>query len=325
MGQPAMTSRAGLIVRLILKWIVAPVATVFASSFVIFLALSAAPGDPVAQILGARATDEQRAALTAQLGLDQPVLVRYGSWVADAFHGNFGLSVVYKQDVSVILGPRIGTTVILVIYAAIIILVTGIAVGLIGGIDRRARPIASALIGLGIAIPGYVAALVLVGIFAVQLRWFPTFGAGSGFLDQLWHLTLPAIALSIAWSAYVAQISSTAVREESAREHVATAIARGLPRSLVIRRHILRNAAVPVLTASGLTVAGLVAGSVVVESAFAVDGLGSLLVRSVAGKDYSPVTAIAVIIVAVFVLVTTLIDVAQTVLDPKLRAGGSAG
>ena len=185
LGRPAITSRAGLVVRLFLKWLVAPVATIVASSFVIFVALAAAPGDPVAQILGARATDEQRAALRERLGLDEPLLVRYGRWVSDAVQGDFGISVVYRQDVADILAPRAGTTTILVVYAAIIILASGIALGLVSGINRRLRPVASALIGLGIAIPGYVAALVLIGLFAVQLRWFPTFGAGSGLPDQL--------------------------------------------------------------------------------------------------------------------------------------------
>ncbi|GAB3616603.1 ABC transporter permease [Okibacterium endophyticum] len=257
-----------------------------------------------------------------QLGLDDPLLVRYWNWLMGAMRGDFGVSFTFRDDVSAILAPRIGTTLTLVAMAAILILVIGIALGTLGGMSRRLRPLVSALIGVGIALPTFVAAVLLIGVFAVGLGWFPTYGAGSDFLDSIWHLTLPAIALSMAWTAYIAQITQAAVREEAAKEHVATAIGRGLPRSLVLRRHVLRNSAIPVLTASGLTVAGLVAGSVIVEAAFAVNGIGSLLVEGVSNKDYPIVLAIAMIIVVVFVVITTVIDIAHTLLDPKRRKAG---
>ena len=130
--------------------------------------------------------------------------------------------------------------------------------------------------------------------------------------------------MSLAWAAYVAQITMAAVREEADKEHVATATGRGLTRSIVFRRHVLRNASLPVLTASGLTVAGLVAGSVVVETAFGVDGIGSLLVKSVPDKDYPIVMAISTLIVVIFVAVTALLDVAQLLLDPRSRTAGGA-
>ncbi len=306
-----------------LKWVVAPLATVLVSSFVIFVALAAAPGDPVAQILGDRASDEQRQALRESLGLDQPILVRFFDWLGGVFAGDMGTSFIFRQPVVEILGPRIGTTAFLATFSAIIILAAGILLGSVGGVSRKLRPAASAMIALGISIPSFVAAIVLSSIFAVGLGWFPTIGAGSGFLDSLWHLTLPAIALSIAWSAYVAQITMASVREEAVREHVMTARARSIAPGLIFRRHILRNASLPILTAAGLTVAGLIAGAAVVETAFAIDGIGSLLVRAVAGKDYPVVLAISLIIVIVFVVVTTLIDVVQSFLDPRRRGAGA--
>jgi peptide/nickel transport system permease protein len=127
------------------------------------------------------------------------------------------------------------------------------------------------------------------------------------------------VALAIGWSAYVTQISAAALREERGREHVETAAVRGLPAASVFRRHVLRNAAIPVITVSGLTVAGLFAGSVVVEAAFGIDGLGSFLVSAVSAKDYNVVQAVGLLLVAVFVLVTTLIDVLHVTLDPRLR------
>jgi peptide/nickel transport system permease protein len=306
----------------LLRWVGGPVATVLVASLVIYVGLSFAPGDPIAQVLGDRSTPEQRAALAASLGLDQPVLVRYGGWLVNAVQGDLGLSFAFRQPVIEIISPRLLTTLSLVAYAGAIIIIAGILLGSAGGVSRRLGPIVSMLIGLGIAVPGYVVALILVSLFAVGLGWFPTFGAGEGFSDRLWHLTLPAFALSIGWTAYIAQITSAAVREESQREHVMTAKARGLPPMLIFRRHIMRNAAIPVMTASGLAVAGLVAGAIVVESAFAIDGIGSLLVKSVAGKDYAVVVAIAVLIVSIFVLITTLIDLVQTLLDPQAQAVG---
>jgi peptide/nickel transport system permease protein len=303
------------------------VATVLAASFVVFMALGFAPGDPVAQILGQRATDAQRAAMRAQLGLDRPLLVgldrpllvRYWDWLTGVPHGDFGMSLTYRQDVAALLGPRLGASLMLVVLSLLITLVIGIAVGTLGGVAHRWRPVVTALSGFGVAVPAFVAAALLISVFAVGLGWFPTYGAGAGFVDRLWHLLLPSAALSLAWSAYIAQITTAAVKEESDAEHVQTAIGRGLPRLVVIRRHVLRNALIPVLTVSGLMVGGLVAGSVVVESAFAIDGIGSLLVKSVLNKDYAVVNAISLIIVIVFVVVTTLVDLVHMALDPRLR------
>ncbi|MGX5653346.1 ABC transporter permease [Geodermatophilus nigrescens] len=296
------------------------VATVLVASFVIYCSLAAAPGDPIAQILGGRATDEARAATRERLGLDDPLLERYWHWLTGALQGDFGISFTSRQDVWNVVAPRLSTTFLLVAMAACLVVVVGVALGAFGGISRRGRGLVAALVGLGVAVPGFVAANFLIGIFAVQLGWFPTFGSGEGFLDQLWHLTLPSVALSIGYGAYVAQLTSAAVAEEAEKEYVTTAHGRGVPARLVLRHHTLRNAALPVLTASGLSVAGLIAGTVIVEQIFAVDGIGALLVRSISTKDYAVVTAVSVIIVVAFVVVTTVIDLVQVALDPRERA-----
>ncbi|WP_206789637.1 ABC transporter permease [Amycolatopsis sp. MtRt-6] len=295
------------------------VATVLVASFAVFVALGFAPGDPVAQILGQKATEAQRSAIRAQLGLDRPLLVRYWDWLTGVLHGDFGISLTYRQEVSTLLGPRLGTSLMLVALSLVLTVVAGVAAGTLGGVRRRWRPVVTALSGVGVAIPGFVAAALLISVFAVGLGWFPTYGAGSGFADQLWHLLLPSVALSLAWFAYIAQITTAAVKEEADSDHVRTAIGRGLPRLLVIRRHVLRNALIPVLTVSGVMVGGLVAGSVVVESSFAIDGIGSLLVKSVLNKDYAVVNAVSLIIVVVFVVVTTVVDLVHVAIDPRLR------
>lgn len=311
--------RSGL-ARRVVSTITGAVATILAASFVIFAGLSAAPGDPVAQILGAKATDQARAAMRRRLGLDDPFLERYWHWLTGAVHGDFGVSLTSRQAVTDLVVPRLATTFLLVVMAALLVVVVGIGVGVIGGVSTRGRAVVSTLVGLGIAVPGFVAANALIGVFAVRLGWFPTYGSGDGLIDRIWHLTLPAIALSIGYGAYVSQLTSTAVAEESEKEYVVTAHGRGVPASVVLRHHTLRNAAMPVLTASGLAVAGLVAGTVIVEQIFAVDGVGALLIRSISSKDYPVVTAVSLIIVTVFVVVTTAIDLVQVALDPRERA-----
>ncbi|WP_432970193.1 ABC transporter permease [Dactylosporangium sp. CA-233914] len=305
--------------RRIVATVSGALATILAASFVIFAGLSMAPGDPVAQVLGAKATDAARANMRARLGLDDPFLVRYWHWLTGALHGDFGTSLTSRQGVTSLIGPRLLTTFMLVAMAALLVLVVGIGLGIAGGVSRRGRAVVSTVVGLGVAVPSFVAANALIGILAVKLGWFPTYGSGDGVLDRMWHLTLPAIALSIGYGAYVSQLTSAAVTEEADQEYVATARGRGVPAGVVLRHHTLRNAALPVLTASGLAVAGLVAGTVIVEQAFAVDGIGGLLVRSISSKDYPVVTAVSLIIVVVFVVVTTLIDLVQVALDPRER------
>lgn len=309
------------VVSLVATYVLAPVATILCASFLLFAVLALAPGDPVAQLLGPHASDSARAAMRTRLGLDDPLLERYWHWLTGALHGDLGTSLTYRQPVSDLLTPRLLTTLLLVGMSAVLILVAGLVLGGIGGTSPRWRPLVNAVAGLGIAVPAFVATTILISVFAVNLGWFPTGGAGSGFADRLWHLTLPAIALSIGYAAYVTQLTSSAIGEEAEAEHVQTGRGRGLPRLWIFRRHILRNAALPILTASGLTVAGLVAGSVVVEPAFGIDGIGSLLIKSVSAKDYPVVTAVSALIVTVFVVVTTVLDASQNLLDPRLRKG----
>jgi peptide/nickel transport system permease protein len=295
--------------------------TVLIASFLIFAGLSAAPGDPVRAILGAHAGPTAVAHERAVLGLNHPLVVRYWDWLTSAVQGNFGTSLVYKTTVASLVSPRIGTTLLLVAYALVIILVVGVSLGIIGAAFRSLGTPVAGLTGFLAAIPAFVAAQVLVIIFALDLGWFPVSGDGSGFFDQVHHLTLPAIALALGWSAWVAQVTRASIRDVSGLEHVDTARGRGISHVHVFRRHILRNAAVPILTVSGLTLAGLFAGAVVVEDAFALNGLGSLLISAVSAKDYSVVLAVGVIFVVIFVVVTSLIDIFHVVLDPRIRQG----
>jgi peptide/nickel transport system permease protein len=306
-------------VRSVARIVGSALATLLVASLLIYGALSLAPGDPATMLAGPRATPGLIAQIRREYGLNKPFPVRYWNWLTGALHGNFGISLQFHQSVSSILAPRIPVTLELVAYASLIIVVLGLGLGMLPSLASRLNVLVTVTTGVGIAVPTFVAALVLVEIFALRLGWFPAVGTGTGFAGQLQHLTLPAFALAFSWAAYVAQISRASVREQQGREHVATARGRGLSSALVFRHHVLRNASVPIVTVSGLTVAGLIAGSIVVETAFGIGGIGSLLVQSVSAKDYNVVLAISLILVVAFVLATTLSDLAHLALDPRIR------
>lgn len=295
--------------------------TLLVASFVIYLALSLAPGDPAVAIAGNRATPDQIQAIREQLGLDRPVFVRYGAWLVAIAHGDLGRSLQFRQDASSLIEPRLGVTLLLVAYSFVLILVFGLALGLLPSVKSWLSWPAVVVMAVGISVPAFVAALVLIQVFALNLGWFPVLGESSGGLaDQLWHLTLPAIALAVSWIAYLAQITRASVREQAGREHVETARGRGLSSPRIFSKHVLRNAAIPIITIAGLALAGLVAGSIVVEKAFGIGGIGSLLVTSVSAKDYDVVLAISMIFVLAFVVATTVADLALLILDPRLRS-----
>ncbi|HEX6931946.1 MAG TPA: ABC transporter permease [Streptosporangiaceae bacterium] len=299
--------------------------TLLITSFIVYGALYIAPGNPIATLTGGRPLPQRTiAAIQAEYGLDQPFLLRYVHWLGNVLKGNFGQSIVFRENVSTLIAARASTTTFLVAYAALLIILFGVVLGAISAL--RKGPADTAILAsttIGIATPSFVAAILMISVFTLGLHWFPAIGAGSGFADRLWHLTMPAAALALAGTAYVARLTRAAANEELQREHVDTARSRGIPEALVVKRHVLRNAMIPVTTVAGLTVAGLIAGSVVVENAFAVNGLGSYLVTSVEQKDFGVVQAITLLLVAAFVLVNTAVDMLYALIDPRVRVAGA--
>lgn len=304
------------------RGIAGSLATLLVSSFIVFTSLSVAPGDSVKLLSGGRAlAPAAESRLRAEYHLDDPFLVRYWDWLKGVVHGDFGRSTVFHSDVGSLLSPRIGTTLFLVVLASALILVFGVGLGLFAGLGGRSRRTAvTAATAVGMGVPSFVASVLLIALFSVQLGWFPVTGSGEGFFDRLWHLTLPAIALALLGVAYVARVAAVAITEEAGQDHVMAATGRGLPRSLVVRRHIVRNALIPITTVSGLMIASLIAGTAVVEQAFQLDGVGLLLVNSVDQRDFPIIQAICLLIVVVFVLINTVVDGLYRVLDP--RVGG---
>ena len=307
----------------VIRRLFALVGVLIVSSFLVFAGMYAAPGSPENFLVqGRTVTPEVLAAIRRQYSLDDPFLVRYWNWLTGVLQGNFGQSLINRQDVGDLLANRLPTTLTLVIMAAVLIAVLGVGLGALAGTrDGVIDKIVLLGSNLGFAVPTFFAALILLSIFSVGLGWFPVFGSGGGGLDTVWHLILPALALSLPSAAVVARITRTSIRDERDSEHSIMAGARGVGRSLVQRRHVIRNSMLPVTTVVGVHIAGLIAGSFVVEYAFTLDGIGTLLVTAVQRKDFAVVQAIAIVLVAAFGIINLLVDLLYAAIDPRVRLG----
>lgn len=315
-----MSARFAGVLKLLGGRLTALIVTLLVASVVIFGALYLAPGSPLTFLTQGRSVSaEQTAVLMHQYHLDRPFVFQYWSWLVGVLHGDFGSSIIYRQDVLGLVGARAGNTIFLVACAAVLILMVGLSVGIVAGLRPGWLDTALMLAATAaMAVPAFVAAIVLVFLFAVKVSWFPVFGSGDGVLDRLLHLVLPSVALALSSVAYVARLTRASVRAELRSEHVQTAVSRGLPYWLVMRRHVLRNASIPIVTVAGLTVGSLIAGSVVIEQAFHLNGLGSYLVEAVAQKDFPVVQAISLLFVAGFIVLNTIVDLLYSTLDPRI-------
>ncbi|MEU6836628.1 MULTISPECIES: ABC transporter permease [Streptomyces] len=298
-------------------------ATLLAASFVVFGAMYLAPGSPASFLLtGRSASPEAIAAINAQYHLDDPFAVRYLRWLGDMAQGDFGRSLTYRTDVSRLIADRLPTTLLLIAMALTVVVAVGLLLGRIAAVRGGATDTA-VLISTAIAVgtPSFVAAVLLQGLFAVKLGWFPSSGAGDGFLDTLWHLTLPAVALALYLIGMLARVTRSAMLDALGAEHVTVARSRGVPERHVIRRHVLRNALGTVLTTGGLIVSTLLVCTILVETAFSIGGIGQLLELATSTKDFPTVQAISLIIVALFMTVNLVVDLLLPVVDPRITLG----
>ena len=312
--------------RFLARRLVMLLASLLVASFVIFAALYAAPGNPISALSGGRSLPAaSMAVLEQRYHLNDPFFVQYWYWLNGALHGNLGISITLRENVSTLIVSRIWTTAGLVVYASVLIVIFGIGLGILSGLRRGLVDTGTLLItAVSAAIPGFVAAIVLILVFAVNLGWFPALGNGTGLVGNLRHFTLPAVALAISSLAIVARVTRAAVRTEASREHVQTAVSRGIPARLRIRRHVLRNAAIPITTITGITIASLIALDAVIETAFSLNGLGAYLVQSAQSKDLAVVQGISLVLVTAFVVVNLVVDLLYAVLDPRVTLGSRA-
>jgi peptide/nickel transport system permease protein len=302
-------------------------AVLIASTIIIFFLLHLAPGNPATLLNGGHPPSPATLKYFNQLyGFNRPLPVQYLIWLRHIFEGNLGTSVATRTSVGSVLVPRIGLTLFLTIYAVAIMVVIGVPLGIVSAVFRSGPSDFLASVGTltFTAIPTYVSGVVMAVVFGVELQWFPALGGGDtgSFLTRLDHLTLPAVALGLSSMALASRITRSAVIGELEKPHVTGARARGFSSPRVVAKHAVRGSLVPVVTIVGAQVGYLLGGAVVIEYAFGLNGLGSLLVSSVQGKDYAVVQAIALFITAEFLLISLLVDLLYGVIDPRVRLVG---
>lgn len=316
--------KSGSLWAYILRRLLVAIPLILLISLGVFALVNLAPGDPARALVGSRqATPETLAAIRAQHHLDEPFLVQYLIWLRQVLTGDLGRSIQGSQLVTTMIGDRLPLTVFLGVYGSLVALGIGIPLGILAAFTRGSEIDRGVVtIGVvGVSAPAFATGIFLLYVFGVMLGWFPIFGQGEGFLDRAWHLTLPAVALGISVMGLVVKITRASMLEELQKDYVAFARARGLGRRRTTMAYVLRNALIPVVTAAGLIVVGLLTGAVLVEVTFGLPGLGSLLVSAVTQRDIPVIQGIVLILAVFVVLMHVVIDVLYTLIDPRIRFG----
>lgn len=301
----------------IARRLVQTIPVLFGVSLLVFSMLALVPGDPVQLMLSEFQTSpEQIARLRSQLHLDEPLPVQFGRFVWDALHGDLGTSIRTRRPVSTEIADNFPSTLQLAVAGLVVAGVIGITLGIIAAASTRGGvQLGAMLLALiGVSMPSFWLGLLLIFAFSLQIRLFPATGGGD-----LQHLVLPAITLGLGAAAILARLTRSSMLEVLRQEYVTTARAKGLAEWLVILRHALKNALIPVVTIFGLQFGQLLAGTVVVETVFARPGIGRLIIDGILNKDFPIVQGVVLVIAVSYVLVNLLVDVVYAVLDPRIR------
>jgi peptide/nickel transport system permease protein len=317
----------------LLKRLLSLLATLAVASALVFGVLELLPGNAAQVILGDSATPEALAALEHRLGLDQPAWARYGAWLGGLLQGHSARSIAYDEPTVALIAERAQVTAPLAVLAMGLATVIALGLGLFAA-ARHGRPADTAVMGLsqvGLALPNFWLAILLILLFAVKLQWvaaggFPGWSEadGGGLREGLLALLLPALALAGVQAAILARVTRSAVLEVLGEDFVRTARAKGLSRRAVLWRHVLRNAWVPILTVMGLQFANLLTGAIVIENVFVLPGIGRLVFQAIANRDLVLVRDVVMVLVATVVLINAAVDLLQGVVDPRLRRGRTA-
>ncbi|WP_299293006.1 ABC transporter permease [uncultured Tateyamaria sp.] len=294
------------------------------ASLVIFAVIEVAPGDPASFMLGVNAQEDTLAALRAELGLDQSKVQRYLAWVGGMVQGDFGTSYQYRTPVSDMIAQRLWVSLPLALYSLALSTLIAFPAGIYAA-SRRGKAGDVGVMGatqIGIAIPNFWFAMMLVLVFAINLRWFSAGGfAGwdKGVFAALKSLTLPAIALALPQAAILARVMRSSLLDIMGEDFMRTARAKGLTRAQALRRHGLRNALIPVLTILGLQFSFLLAGGIIIEQVFYLPGLGRLIFQSISARDLIVVESVTMLLVFAVIVVNFAVDLAYAAVDPRLR------
>lgn len=290
----------------------------------VFILTRAAPGDPIAVLLGDQATAEDIARVQKVYGLDRPLPVQFGLWLKELAHGNLGESIFLQRPVTQALWERAEPTALLSLLAIGIAALIGVPCGIASAV-YRGRAVDQLFTGfamLGASVPSFWFGLVLMQVFAVSLGWFPVSGygaPGASLAERLHCLVLPAAVLGVLNSALIIRFTRASMLDVLGEDYVRTARAKGLPENRVVLKHALRNALVPIVTVIGLTVALMIGGAVVTETVFGLPGVGNLVVSAVVRRDYPVIQGALLVVAAIYVVINFLIDMLYTLVDPRVK------
>ncbi len=293
-------------------------------SVLVFLMLRLTPGDPAAVLAGDAASAEQIAQIRAGLGLDRSIPEQFFIWFGHLLTGDLGQSFYYKMDVTSLIGQRLEPTVSLALVTITLAVCVAVPLGVLaawrfgGWLDRFLMGFSV----LGFSIPVFVLAYVLIWLVSLKLGWLPVQGyrrIADGVGPWLYHLTLPALTLSVIYIALIARVTRASVLETLGEDYIRTARAKGLPEALVLKRHALANAAVPIITVIGIGIALLIGGVVVTESVYAIPGLGRLTVDAVLARDFPTIQGVILLFSFVYVMINLLVDLSYVFFDPRIR------
>jgi len=308
----------------VLRRLLTLLATLAVASVIIFLVLDALPGNAAQMLMGADASPDAVRALAVKLGLDQPLAYRYLHWIAGAAVGDLGNSYAYGTSVAALIGERLWLSIPLALLAMAITVVLALAAGIYTAANHNKLGDVGvmSLTQVGIALPNFWFAILLILLFSVKLHWLSA-GGFAGWDDGIWaglrSLLLPAISLAVVQAAILARVARAAVLEVLREDFVRTARAKGLSRRAVLWQHVLRNAMIPVMTVMGLQFANLWAGTIVIENVFYLPGLGRLIFQSIANRDLIVVRNCVMLLAAMVIIVNFVVDVLYAVIDPRIK------
>lgn len=294
----------------------------FVVSIMIFGMSRLVPGDPALIMVGGhQTTPEVLDNIREKYHLNKPIAEQYTIWLKNTLTGDLGESFKMKQSVSAMIAERLPLTLQLVFMSIVLTLGMSVPLGILAAMRKKTWvDYLSSLFALaGMSSPVFFTGVLLVLLFSFQLNWLPAFGAGKGFVDNLTHLLLPAFALAVNMMALIMRITRSGMIDVLSTNYMQTAIAKGLPRAVIILKHGLRNALIPLLTVTGLQIGFLMVGTVLVEYTFGLGGLGSLIINGVQTSDYPVVQGTILFMVAVFLLLNLLVDLLYAVIDPRIR------
>lgn len=309
--------------KILVRWLIGTIPVLLIVSVLTFVLSSLVPGNAARNILGMNATQQQVDALTAELGLDEPLPVRYWNWLVDAVHGDLGTSIVNGQAVSSAITDRLGPTISLIIGALLLAMVLGISLGIISALRGGwVGKVVDVIAVVGLAIPGFWFGLVLVALFAVNWQIFPATGytaPGDSVAEWMRSLVLPVVTLGIPAAAPVAKQTRDGMLTALGKDYVRVLRARGISERSIVVRHALRNAAAPVITVLGIIAVVLLGGTVLVETVFLIPGLGGLSVTATATHDIPMIQGLAVVFAIIVMIVNLGIEIVYALINPKVR------